>query len=218
MMRVLWNCSIFFATAMRTLFLISILLLSTIVVQAQVSDSLRSVPDTALFKTAFRKEFSVRWHQEPHSPFKATVLALGFPGAGQIYNGRAKEGSFFRKYWKVPVVWAGLGTCVAFIDYNTRQYKFYRSQYIAAADDDPLTITTENYSSLYFKDGMNHFGKLMDISYMSLMGVYILQAIDANVDAHLFYYDISNDLSLRWHPSYFVAGSRHHGLGLTLQF
>ena len=46
----------------------------------------------------------------------ATVLALGLPGAGQIYNGMAKEGSFFRKYWKVPVVWAGVGTCVAFID------------------------------------------------------------------------------------------------------
>ncbi|MFM9006871.1 MAG: DUF5683 domain-containing protein [Flavobacteriales bacterium] len=53
---------------------------------------------------------------------------------------------------------------------------------------------------------------------MSLMGIYILQAVEANVDAHLFYYDISNDLSLRWHPAYFVAGSRQHGLGISLQF
>jgi len=130
----------------------------------------------------------------------------------------AKEGSFFSKYWKVPVVWAGVGTCVVFIDYNTRNYKYFKNQYIAAADDDPLTIATESENPLYLKDGMDYFGKLMDISYMSLVGVYILQAIDANVDAHLFYYDISKDLSLRWHPSYFVAGSRHHGLGLTLQF
>jgi len=217
-MRVLWRRSIFFAIAMRYLFLLSILLWSTIPVQAQVSDSLRSAPDTALFKSAFRKQFSVRWHQQPHSPFKATVLALGFPGAGQIYNGMAKEGSFFRKYWKVPVVWAGVGTCVAFIEYNTRQYKFYKNQYIAAADDNPLTIPTESNNPLYLKEGMDYFGKLMDISYMSLMGVYLLQAIDANVDAHLFYYDISSDLSLRWHPSYFIAGSKQHGLGLTLQF
>ncbi len=217
-MRVLWRCSIFFAVSMRYVFLLLIFVLPTMPVQAQVSDSLRSAPDTSLFKSAFRKEFSARWHQQPHSPFKATVLALGFPGAGQIYNGMAKEGSCFRKYWKVPVVWAGVGACVAFIDYNSRQYKFYKNQYIAAADDNPLTIPTESNNPLYLKEGMDYFGKLMDISYMSLMGVYLLQAIDANVDAHLFYYDISNDLSLRWHPSYFIAGSKQHGLGLTLQF
>ena len=203
---------------MRTILLLKILLLTGRFALAQTADTLNSAPDTALFKSAFRKQFSVRWHQEPHSPFKATVLALGLPSAGQIYNGMAKEGSFFRKYWKVPVVWAGVGTCVVFIDYNTRNYKYFKSQYIAAADGDPLTIATESDNPLDLKDGMDYFGKLMDISYMSLVGVYILQAIDANVDAHLFYYDISNDLSLRWHPSYFVAGSKHHGLGLTLQF
>ena len=203
---------------MRTILLLTILLLTGRFALAQTADTLNSAPDTALFKSAFRKQFSLRWHQEPHSPFKATVLALGLPSAGQIYNGMAKEGSFFRKYWKVPVVWAGVGTCVVFIDYNTRNYKYFKNQYIAAADGNPLTIATESDDPLYLKDGMDYFGKLMDISYMSLVGVYILQAIDANVDAHLFYYDISNDLSLRWHPSYFIAGSRHHGLGLTLQF
>jgi TM2 domain-containing membrane protein YozV len=199
-------------------FVISILLLATAIASAQTADSSYAAPDTALFKSAFRKQFSMRWHQEPHSPFKATVLALALPGAGQIYNGMAKEGSFFRKYWKVPIVWAGVGTCVAFIDFNTRNYKYFKNQYIAAADDDPTTIATESNNPLYLKDGMNYYSKFMDISYMSLLGVYVLQAIDANVDAHLFYYDISNDLSLRWHPSYFVAGSKHHGLGLTLQF
>lgn len=197
---------------------ISILLMATAFTSAQTADSLNAAPDTALFKSAFRKQFSARWHQQPHSPFKATVLALGLPSAGQIYNGMAKEGSFFRKYWKVPIVWAGLGTCVGFIDFNSRNYRYYRSQYVAAADLDASTVPSEDRSALYFKEGMDYYGKLMDISYMSLVGVYILQAIDANVDAHLFYYDISNDLSLRWHPAYFIAGSRQHGLGLTLQF
>ncbi len=197
---------------------ISILLLGPATASAQTADSSAAAPDTALFNSRFRKQFSARWQLQPHSPFKATRLALTLPGAGQIYNGMAKKGSFFRKYWKVPVVWAGVGTCVAFIDFNTRNYKFFKNQYIAAADNDPLTIATESDDPLYLKDGMDYYSKFMDISYMSLLGVYVLQAIDANVDAHLFYYDISNDLSLRWHPSYFVAGSRHHGLGLTLQF
>jgi TM2 domain-containing membrane protein YozV len=216
--RVLWLGSIFFAMSMRVYLTVILLILALGRTAAQRADSLRAAPDTALFKSAFRKQFSARWHQQPHSPFKATVLALSFPGAGQIYNGMAKEGSFFRKYWKVPIVWAGVGTCVAFIDFNTRNYKYFKREYIAAADDDPTTIPTESENPLYLNDGMEYYRKLMDISYMSLLGVYVLQAIDANVDAHLFYYDISNDLSLRWHPSYFVAGSRHHGLGLTLQF
>jgi TM2 domain-containing membrane protein YozV len=213
-----WLCSIFFAKSMRATITLFILLMQFTAALAQAEDSTRMAPDTALFKSTFRKQFSSRWHMQPHSPFKATVLSLGFPGAGQIYNGRSKEGSFFRKYWKVPIVWAGVGTCVAFIDYNSRNYRYFRSQYIAAADNDPFTIPTESNDPLYLNEGMNYFGKLMDISYMSLMGIYILQAIEASVDAHLFYYDISTDLSLRWHPAYFVAGSRQHGLGITLQF
>ena len=203
---------------MRTALIIFMLLLNAANLLAQSADSSIVTADTLQFRSEFRRKFSARWQLQPHSPFKATMLALTLPGAGQIYNGMAKEGSCFRKYWKVPVVWAGVGTCVAFIDFNTRNYKYFKSQYIAAADDDPLTIATESDNPLYLKDGMDYYSKLMDISYMSLLGVYVLQAIDANVDAHLFYYDISNDLSLRWHPSYFVAGSRHHGLGLTLQF
>ena len=167
--------------------IIPILLLATAIASAQTADSLNAAPDTALFKSTFRKQFSARWHQQPHSPFKATMLALSLPSAGQIYNGMAKEGSFFRKYWKVPVVWAGVGTCVAFIDFNTRNYKYFKTQYIAAADDDPTTIATESNNPLYLKDGMDYYSKLMDISYMSLLGIYVLQAIDANVDAHLFY-------------------------------
>jgi hypothetical protein len=203
---------------MRVFFTVTLMAFALGQLAAQTVDSLRSVPDTAQFSSAFRKQFSTRWHQQPHSPFKATVLAMALPGAGQIYNGMAKEGSFLRKYWKVPIVWAGVGTCVAFIDFNTRNYKYFKSQYIAAADGDPTTIPTESENPLYLNEGMEYYRRFMDISYMSLLGVYVLQAIDANVDAHLFYYDISNDLSLRWHPSYFVAGSRKHGIGLTLQF
>lgn len=203
---------------MRIFFTFIVAVLTVGCMTAQSSDSLPLAPDTAQFNSAFRKNFSSRWHQQPHSPFKATVLALALPGAGQIYNGKAKQGSFFRKYWKVPIVWAGIGTCVAFIDFNTRNYNYFKREYIAVADDDPSTIPVESANPLYLNEGMEYYRKLMDISYMSLLGVYVLQTIDANVDAHLFYYDISNDLSLRWHPSYFVAGSRHHGIGLTLQF
>lgn len=203
---------------MRNLFLLLSFTLVSLCSAGQTSSETAVVSDSLTEENQSRGKFGARWHMQPHSPFKATVLAVALPGAGQIYNGIAKEGSVIRKFWKVPVVWAALGTCVYYIDFNTKQYNLFRQQYVAAVDNDANTIPTLSENALYLNAGMDYYRRFMDISYMSLAGVYILQAIDANVDAHLFYYDISNDLSLRWHPSYFIAGSRNHGLGLTLQF
>jgi hypothetical protein len=203
---------------MRNLFLLLSFVLLSICTAGQQSAESSGTTDSLTAQSQLRGKLGTRWHMKPHSPFKATVLAVALPGAGQIYNGIAREGSVIRKFWKVPVVWAALGTCVYYIDFNTKQYNLFRQQYVAAADGDPATIPTLSDNALYLNAGMDYYRRFMDISYMSLAGVYILQAIDANVDAHLFYYDISDDLSLRWHPSYFIAGSRNHGLGLTLEF
>ncbi|MFM7814035.1 MAG: DUF5683 domain-containing protein, partial [Flavobacteriales bacterium] len=78
-----------------------------------------------------------RWNQQPHSTLKATMYSVACPGLGQWYNGRAKSGSLVKRYWKVPLVYAALGTSVGFIAYNAKQYKAYRSSYIALADTDP---------------------------------------------------------------------------------
>jgi hypothetical protein len=75
--------------------------------------------------------FSKKWNA-PHSPFKATLLSAALPSAGQIYN---------RKYWKAPIVVAGIGTCTYFILSNTKSYQHYKSEYIKAADNDPLTVS-----------------------------------------------------------------------------
>jgi Family of unknown function (DUF5683) len=176
------------------------------------------VPDTSLFKTDFRKNFSMRWHMSPHSPLKATVFSAAFPGLGQIYNGSHKEGSFFRKYWKVPIVYGGIATCIAFIDFNTKQYRFYKSEYIASVDNDDTTVPTRNYDLTYLDKTQDQYHRWMDVSYMCLVGVYVLQIIDANVDAHLFYYDISNDLSMQIHPSFVNTGQINPGIGITFGF
>lgn len=140
------------------------------------------------FPSDSASQWQQRWHA-PHSALKATVLALTLPGAGQAYN---------HKYWKMPIVYAGLGTCVYFIARNTREYRYYKSEYIKAADTDPNTIS--EYSAAQLQPVMETYRRWMDISYFSLIGVYALQALDANVDAHLFKFDISKDLSFYWTP------------------
>ena len=57
-----------------------------------------------------------------HSVKKATLMSTALPGLGQVYN---------RKYWKVPIVYAGLGACVYFIGDNSRNYRYYRDALIA---------------------------------------------------------------------------------------
>lgn len=177
-----------------------------------------SLPDTSQFKTEFRKKFSTRWHTTPHSPLRATLYSAMLPGAGQVYNGYKKEGSFARKYWKVPVVYAGIATCIVFIDYNTRKYHYYRDQYVAYADDDPNTVATLFGDPADINKVQEQFHRWMDVSYMSLAAVYIFQIIDANVDAHLFYFDVSKDLSLHFHPSFVYAGQIKPAVGLTIGF
>ncbi len=176
------------------------------------------IPDTSRFHSDFRKKFSLRWHQYPHSPLKATLLSTFIPGAGQIYNGHKKEGSVFRKYWKVPVVYGGIATCIVFIDYNTKKYRFYKREYIAYVDGDAATVPTIEANPTQLDKVQDQFHRWMDVSYMALAGVYLMQIIDANVDAHLFYYDISPKLSLQFHPSVVYTGQIKPGLGMTMTF
>lgn len=187
-------------------------------------DSLKStsdsifVPDTSRFKTDFRKKFSMRWHTYPHSPLRATVYSAILPGLGQIYNGRKKEGSIFRKYWKVPIVYGGIATCVAFIDYNTKKYQFYKGQYIALYDGDPNTVTDKDYDPNQLDKVQEQYHRWMDVSYMCLAGLYVLQIIDANVDAHLFYYDVGDDLTMSIRPSLIYTGEIKPAIGIGIHF
>jgi hypothetical protein len=175
-----------------------------------------STIDTAgLGYSKFRRSFAYKWNMSPHSPLKATLYSAVIPGAGQIYNGHKKEGSVFRKYWKVPIVYAGVGTCVGFIIFNDKQYKLYKAEYIASMTGGERTMggTPNQLNQI-----QEQYHQWRDLSYLALAGVYLLQIIDANVDAHLFYHDVSRNLDLMIHPSVVNTGRVTPGLGLTLTF
>lgn len=154
-------------------------------------------------------KFSEKWNMQPHSPMKATIYSAVLPGAGQVYN---------KKWWKTLIVYAGIGTGVYFVKWNDNNYLTYRRAYIAAIDNDPNTVPSIEGDAAFFNQWQDQHRRWRDVSYMALLGIYVLQLIDANVDAHLFYYDVSPDIQLRVQPSVVVSDRIKPGLGISINF
>ena len=123
--------------------------------------------------------------QKFHSPKKATIMAIVLPGSGQIYN---------QKYWKVPLVYAGLGGSIWAINH-------FRSE---------MRLLNDSISGI-FQGGKTPSAQLIadrdqqrsrrDIAILCLAGVYIFQVVDATVDAHFFKFNLNENLGLRLSPS-----------------
>jgi hypothetical protein len=146
-----------------------------------------------------------------HSPHKATLLSAVLPGAGQLYN---------RKYWKAPIAWLGLGTCVYFIQENTREYRRYKDAYIALVDGDASTVDEFNgeFSAAQVLDVTDTYRRWRDLSYIAFGLVYMLNVVDATVDAHFVRFDVGRDLSLQAAPSLHTTSMGAPGLSLALTF
>ena len=159
---------------------------------------------------------------------RATTLAMICPGAGQIYN---------KSYWRVPIVVGGFATTIYCIDWNNRGYqrfqKAYRLMYDWETSKDinkPAVSPDEfngRYSTSFLKNLRNSYRRNRDLCIILTAGLYILQVVDAHVDAHLRDYDISKDLSVSLTPaigysynrmSPYSGGGTTIGMNLSLTF
>ncbi len=143
-----------------------------------------------------------------HSPKKATLYSAILPGLGQAYN---------KKYWKIPIIYAGFGTIGYFIGWNNGFYKTYKQAYSDLTDGNSetnshLDLDAAQYYDLdnstdynNFKTGLSNQSEYLrrnrDLLIISMIGFYGLNIIDASVDAHLFDFDISEDLTMNWQPA-----------------
>jgi len=163
------------------------------------------VVDTA--KTAEHAD-TLSWRAR-HSPQRATLYSAVLPGAGQIYN---------RKYWKAPIVWGGLGACFYFVQRNGKEYRRYKDAYLALTDGDPST--TDEFdgriSAAQLLDVTDTYRKWRDMSYIATGLVYILNIVDASVDANFVRFDVGRDLSLGVGPSLELTAQQAPGLRLSL--
>lgn len=137
--------------------------------------------------------------QEPapvHSIRTATWLSVALPGAGQIYN---------HKWWKAPLIWAGMGTAIWFAQDNHKIYREFADAFDIRVDGDPSTV--DIYQGVYSERQLivlqNQFRRWRDLNIILTVGVYLYNILDAYVDAHLFYFDVSDNLDLHWRPAAF---------------
>jgi len=134
-----------------------------------------------------------------HSPTKATIYSMILPGLGQAYN---------KKYWKIPIVYAGFGVFYYLIDYNNTEYQKWKAAYVhSVADPDGLEDPVNDYERYYgdnpdfLRERKNDARRYRDLNYILAGLWYMLNVVDATVDAHLFTWEVDDNLSLRMEPS-----------------
>lgn len=169
------------ATVMKVFVLLSVMILAIpCISRAQEKSIDKPLPDSVV--------------EKKHSPGKATIMSVCLPGLGQIYN---------KKYWKVPIIYAGFGIMAYFIVFNANEYITYKCAYIEKSYGD----TAGNYADLvkrYTAENLlsarEYYRRDLEISILFTAVWYGLNIIDAAVDAHLFSYNISKDLTLKVEP------------------
>jgi len=142
---------------------------------------------------------------DPLSPSRASFLSAALPGLGQFYN---------RKYWKVPLAWAAVGTGVFVYQFNQTEYLRYRTAFklrsagfsIDEFYDVNLDGIGPDVSDRALEEAQKKAQSQRDSSLLIAIGLYLLNVLDASVDAHLKPFNMNEDLNvsiqpiLRQHP------------------
>ncbi len=167
-------------------------------------------------------------------PLRATMLAVAFPGLGQIYN---------RKYWKIPLVYLGFGGLIYSVGFNASHYNTYMKAYQDFTDAIPETqsylklipasvnpaiydpvlhpTTYVPANAQYYRDEMlrmvDYYKRYRDLSYIGIAGWYLFSILDANVDASLYNFDVNKDLNIAVFPVQLQTPGGFAGAGLNLK-
>jgi len=158
------------------------------------------------------------------NPMRAMWLSALCPGLGQIYN---------RHYWKLPIVIGAFVGLTYGTSWNNRMLNDYSKAYRDIIDNDP---NTRSYMDFYpptvkesdldktwltttLRNRKDYYRRYRDICIIGIAAVYLLNVIDAYVDASMMHFDVSPDLSMRWGPTVIDSQvSRLPSIGLGCSF
>lgn len=159
----------------------------------------------------------VGWRPDP---LRAVWMGVIIPGYGQIYN---------RSYWKLPIVYGGFMGCIYAITWTNGKYSDYKDAFRDISTDEVLSSDpSRSYNAMlpngytidrmggrasytrYLQNRQNSFRRYRDISIVATIVVYTLSLIDAYVDAQLYDFDISDELSVNVQPQIYIDPLYEH--------
>lgn len=158
--------------------------------------------------------------RKKHNPTVAGCLSI-IPGGGQIYN---------KKYWKLPIVYGALGVSGYFVYDFAHHMVIYKNEFINRRDGntDLLRPELSTETDANILTAKNTYRRRLEIAVAVTAILYFLNIVDAVVDAHLYYFDISDDLSMQVTPQINQNYSNllvhqhntsfNYGVNLTLNF
>ena len=123
---------------------------------------------------------------DPLAPSRSAFYSAILPGLGQAYN---------KKYWKIPIVYGAIGTSLYFYFDNNKKYNQYRDAYkrrLAGYNDDQFQYLDDNRLIA----AQRFYQRNRDLSLLLSVAFYVLNIVDANVDAHLMQFNVNENLSI----------------------
>lgn len=175
-------------------------------------DSLRSELDS---DTVFLKSDTVdiKSYANRYDPRKAILYAAVLPGMGQIYN---------KKYWKLPLVYGGFAGFGYGIHFYQKGYKEFKGGLfdLLESGETSIIVRGEEWTEPELRTIVDRYRRERDFFIILTAGMYLLQMIDAHVDAHLKEFDLNPSLQVSIQPvmNYDMLTGRTAGFSLVLKF
>lgn len=151
-----------------------------------------------------------------HSVGKAMLFSAVLPGAGQVYNHLAMPKGQKKAYWKVPLIYAGLGVTSYFLIKNHQRQLSFKNEYKSRMSGNAPGDAFIQYDDQGLLTAYQTYSAKRDRFILGVGIVYLLQVADAGIEAHFVNFDISPDLSMQIRPT--LLGYSTPGVGIKLNF
>jgi hypothetical protein len=171
----------------------------------EVIDELVITSDNNDIQTVNKKEKGY----DPYRPTKAALLSAVLPGLGQAYNG---------SYWKIPIVYAGMGTLIYLVSQNDKSYREFRTALFAEIDRDPSTVNpfSPRLNEQNLRRLTDRYNRDRDFMIIMVGLIYIMNIVEAHVDAHLQEFSVADDLQARIKPIFGPNGMAGNQIGVGI--
>lgn len=192
------------------IWLVSMVATSALAQQVDVvADTVPALADSLVIKKG-GKVITIESYAKRFQPRKALLYSAVLPGMGQVYN---------KKYWKLPLIYGGFYLLTKYaVAYNNLYIKYKEELY--GTLEIPVIPPASGYTQTQLRTLIDNYRRQRDYFIVLDGFMYILQLIDAHVDAHLKEFDLNPQLKVSLKPTVQPTGLMGHasGFSLTLKF